>query len=107
LAKELVGFVAAQTKHLKPGERFPASTEVLESCFGKMKVLEKQQSQGGFTSLMVSFGALLAEATATVVHAAMKHSGTQDIYQWCKDHLGTTLFSQRKLAFAHSATKVE
>ena len=70
-----------------------------------MKVLEKQQSQGGFTGFMVSFGALLAETTATAVHAAMKHSGTHDIYQWCKDHLGTTLFTQRKLAFAPSATQ--
>jgi hypothetical protein len=105
LAEELVAFVAAQAMPMKHGERFPGSTEVLESCFGKLKVLEKQQSQGGFTSFMVSFGAMLAETTATAVHAAMKHSRTQDIYQWCKDHLGTTLFAQRKLAFAPSATK--
>jgi hypothetical protein len=105
LAKELVAFVAAQAKPVKHGERFPGSTEVLESCFGKMKVLEKQQSQGGFTNFMVSFGALLAETTATAVHAAMKHSGTHDVYQWCKDHLGTTLFTQRKFAFAPSTTK--
>jgi len=105
LAEELVAFVAAQAEPMKDGERFPGSTEVLESCFGKLKVLEKQQSQGGFTSLMVSFGALLAETTSTAVHAAMKHSRTHDIYQWCKDHLGTTLFTQRKLAFAQSATK--
>lgn len=37
LAKELTRFVVAQAKHLKPGERFPGSTDVLESCFGKLK----------------------------------------------------------------------
>lgn len=105
LAKELVKFIASQARQAKPGERFPGSTEVLESCFGKMKVLEKQQSQGGFTSFMVSFGAMLAKTTTAAVAAAMKHSGTQDVYQWCKDHLGTTLFSQRKTAFAKGATK--
>jgi hypothetical protein len=104
LAKELVGFVAAQAKRAKPGERIPGSTEVLESCFGKLKQLEKQQSQGGFTSFMVSFGAMLAETTATVIDAAMKHSGSKDVFKWCKDHLGRTLFSQRKLAFARGAT---
>lgn len=105
LAKELTTFVASQSRQAKPGERFPGSTEILESCFGKMKVLEKQQSQSGFTGFMVSFGAMLAKTTATVVTAAMRHSGTQDVYQWCKEHLGTTLFAQRKLAFAQGATK--
>ena len=105
LAKELVKFVAGQARCARLGERFPGSTEVLESCFGKMKVLEKQQSQGGFSGFMVSFGAMLAKTTTTAVTAAMKHSRTQDVYQWCKDHLGTTLFGQRKLAFAERATK--
>jgi hypothetical protein len=105
LAKELVRFVATQAKQAKPGERFPGSTELLESCFGRMKALEKQQSRGGFTTFMVSFGALLAETTAKAVDAALKHSGTQDVFHWCKEHLGTTLFSQRKLAFAEGATK--
>jgi hypothetical protein len=105
LAKELVRFVAGQAKQAKPGERFPGSTEVLESCFGKMKQLEKQQARGGFTSLVVSFGSLLAETTTKVVSSAMAHSGTKNVWEWCKDNLGTTLFGQRKIAFAMSATK--
>lgn len=105
LAKELVQFVATQGRQAKPGERFPASTEVLESCFGKMKQLEKQQSRSGFTSFVVSFGAMLSDATAQIVNAAMKHSGTKDVFEWCKTHLGTTLFSQRKIAFAQCATQ--
>jgi hypothetical protein len=104
LAKDLVRFVAKQTTQAKPGERFPGSTEVLESCFGKMKQLEKQQARGGFTSLVVSFGALATTITRTVVQAAMEHSGAEAVSQWCKDHLGTTLFGKRKLAFA-GATK--
>ena len=105
LANELTSFVASQARQTKPGERFPGSTEILESCFGKMKELEKQQSQGGFTSFMISFGAILAKTTAIAVNAAMKHSATRDIYQWCKDHLGTTLFGKRKIAFKNYATE--
>ena len=104
LAKDLVRFVAKQTTQAKPGERFPGSTEVLESCFGKMKQLEKQQARGGFTSLVVSFGAMMATTTSTIVQAAMEQSGTKTVYQWCKEHLATTLLSKRKLAFA-GATK--
>jgi hypothetical protein len=105
LAKELVHFVACQAKQTKPGERFPGSTEVLESCFGRMKELEKQQARGGFTSLLVSFGAMLAKTTAEFINAAFEHSGTKNIFEWCKEHLGTTLFGQRRIAFASSATK--
>lgn len=105
LAKELIRFVARQARQTKPGERFPGSTEVLESCFGKMKQIQKQQARGGFTSMLVSFGALLAETTTKVVNAALQHSGTQKVLTWCKQHLGTTVFAQRKIAFAERATE--
>jgi hypothetical protein len=108
LAKELMQFVAAQAQPLQPGERFPGSTDVLESCFGKMKELEKQQARGGFTSLLVSFGALLAKTTPQVIQAALQHSRTIDVVNWCHAKLGRTLFGKRKRAFAGagSATKV-
>jgi hypothetical protein len=106
LANELTQFVAAQAKPLKAGERFPGSTDVLESCFGKLKELEKQQARGGFTTLLVSFGALLATTTAEVIRAALVHSRTSDVRRWCRETLGLTIFGKRKLAFAASATKV-
>lgn len=105
LAKDLIKFVVRQARQAKPGERLPGSTEVLESCFGKMKQLEKQQARGGFTSLLVSFGALLAETTTNTVNAALQHSTTKTVLEWCKKHLGTTLFAQRKIAFAEGASK--
>ena len=105
LARELLAFVAKQARRARPGERFPGSTEVLESCLGRFKHLEKQQSRGGFTSLVLGFGALLAETTTQAVAQAMEHSRTKAVFQWCNDHLGTTLFGRRRQAFAASATK--
>jgi len=105
LTTELVDFVAQQAKRTRRGERFPGSTEVLESCFGRFKQLEKQQARGGFTSLVLGFGAMLAETATKVIKEAMQHSHTKDVFVWCKENLGTTVFGQRKLAFAASATK--
>ncbi len=105
LAHELVRFIVAQGKQTKPGERLPGSTEVLESCFGKMKELQKQQSRGGLTTLLVSFGAMLAETTTAAIGAALERSSTAKVWAWCKEHLGTTLLGKRKLAFAEGATK--
>jgi hypothetical protein len=105
LANELVAFVAQQARRTGPGERFPGSTEVLESAFGRFKQLEKQQARGGFTSLLLGFGALLADVTIHTIRTALEHSRTKDVYTWCKEHLGPTVFSQRKRAFAASATE--
>jgi hypothetical protein len=104
LAQELVAFVGEQARGTRAGERLPGSTEVLESCFGRFKQLEKQQARGGFTSLLLGFGALLAETTTEAMKQALDQSGTSKIVAWCKEHLGTTVFGQRKLAYAASAT---
>jgi hypothetical protein len=106
LAGELVAFVAKQARRARLGERFPGSTEVLESCFGRFKHLEKQQARGGFTSLVLGFGALLAETATQPVAQAMRQSRTKAVFDWCNDHLGTTLLGRRRQAFAASATKV-
>jgi hypothetical protein len=99
LAAELVKFVRGEASKAKPGERLPGSTDVLESSFGKFKTLEKDQSKGGFTSLLLGFGALFAAATKEGVLGAMRAVPTRQIKDWCAEHLGQTLFSQRKEAF--------
>src|SRR5205807_4297541 len=104
LAAALVRFVRSEERKAGPGERFPGSTEVLESCFGKFKQLEKQQSRGGFTQLLLGFGALLANVTTATVREAMEASRTADVREWAARTLGVTLFAQRKQAFA-GATK--
>jgi hypothetical protein len=106
LAEELEDFVRDQEAAADLGERLPGSTEVLESCFGKFKHLEKQQSRGGFTGLVLALGAMLCDATAELAHEALEHSHTKDVSEWCKQHLGTTLFAQRRAAYAAGATEV-
>jgi hypothetical protein len=100
LAARLCDFVAAQESQARSGERLTGSTEVLESCFGKFKQLEKQQSRGGFTQLLLGLGAQLAKLTPRSVRDMLRASRTKDIVQWTRENLGTTLFAQRKLAFA-------
>jgi hypothetical protein len=105
LAAELVRFVRLQSRPARPGERLPGSTAVLESCFGKFKVLEKEHARGGFTGLVLALGALLAEATKETIVEAFAASHTQDVWDWCHENLGTTLFAKRKLAFQGGVTE--
>jgi len=103
-AADLVKFVKGQAGKAKPDERLPGSTEVLESCFGRFKNLEKDQAKGGFTSLLLGFGTLFADVTIDKVKEAMQVVATSGIKEWCAQRLGQTLFSQRKEAFAMAAS---
>jgi hypothetical protein len=104
LGQQLIQFVRCQETLLRPEERLPGSTEVLESCFGKFKQLERQQSRGGFTQLLLGFGAMLTEASSQVVSKALQASRTLDVRTWAAQTLGMTLFTQRRLAY-QSATQ--
>jgi len=105
LAAELLAFVESQATKARPGERLPGSTEILESCFGRFKELEKQQSRGGFTTLLLAFASLLIQKSKECIDGAMRRSRTPDVRRWCREHLGQTLFSQRKRMFQVCATK--
>jgi hypothetical protein len=105
LAATVLAFVREQARNARHGERLPGSTEILESCFGRFKVLEREQSKGGFTSLVLAFGSLLGKTTQQALTLALQQSPTQAVTNWCQKHLGSTLFSQRRLAYAASATK--
>jgi hypothetical protein len=95
LAEELRGFVREQADLVKPGERLPGSTDVLESCFGRFKALEKDHAKGGFTSLLLGFGSQFVEATIENVLDALRSVPTMWVKAWCSAHLGQTLHSKR------------
>jgi len=109
LREELIAFVRGEALKLRPGERFPFTTEVLESCFGKLKALEDWQSKSGFTGLVLSLGAMVSKWTAESVREALEGSRVRDVMDWCHESLGPSVQSQRHQAYAFlaSATKTE
>lgn len=91
-------FVAEQCQ-VRPAERLPGSSEVLESTFGKWKLLERQQSQGGVTGLILALGTLLG-GTAFKVRSelilAWERSGGKNSTHWIKSELRQTVTAQRQ-----------
>lgn len=100
LWKDLLKHVAQQAAQTRPGERLPGSTEVLESCFGKLKQLEKEQNRSGFTGLLLALGAVVSRTTPPVVKAALEACPLKNVWRWCKQKLGATVQTQRRLAYA-------
>ena len=99
LREELIGFVEGESLKARPGERLPGTTEVLESCFGKLKALEDGQSKSGFTGLVLSLGAMVSDWTAASVHEALERCPVRDVLDWGREHLGPSVQSQRRQAY--------
>lgn len=107
LQEDLVSFVAMESRAARPGERLPASTEILESSFGKWKSLEGEHQRGGFTSLILGYAALLSHTTQEVIAAAIETTPVKAVHRWCQDHLGKTVRGKRVAAYRAVATPPE
>jgi hypothetical protein len=99
LREQLLGFVVDESSKVRQGERIPGTTEVLESCFGKLKSLEDGQSKSGFTGLVLSLGAMLSKWTAESVSEALERCRGSDVLDWCRKNLGQSVQSQRHQAY--------
>ncbi len=105
LRSELVAFVTQQSSQARPGERLPGSTEILESSFGRLKRLEGDHHKGGFTSLVLSHAALLGRTTTELISQALEQVPIKHVWHWCREHLGTTLQSQRTIT-THAVNRI-
>jgi hypothetical protein len=108
LRNELVEIVQAESEKVRAGERIPASTEILESSFGKLKAIEGDQSRSGFTSLILVWAALFGATTAAVIRQAITEVPVKIVRAWIKKNLGQTVQSKRaKLAHAMRENSTE
>jgi hypothetical protein len=99
VAHHLFTFVEAEAAKAAPRERFLGSSEVIESIFGKLKRLEQQHGQSGFTGLVLAAGALVSPTTHEVIQDALETVSTFHVQQWCQQHLGPSVQAQRQRAF--------
>lgn len=110
LGEPLFEFVREAAHKLKPGERLPMSSEIIESCFGRYKQLEGQHAKEGFTGLVLALPALLKPATPERVRQAFARVMKKDVDQWVQKNLGRSPTARRLAAYndfrkQNSATK--
>ena len=98
IAAGLRAYVATyQPKTL--GERFVASTEILESSFGKLKRIEGQQSQDGITGLVLALGAIVGHPTEADLKEALDATPQKKVDGWLERTLGPTIQWLRRQFF--------
>lgn len=87
-----------EAAQLAAGERLPLMTEVLESCFGRLKFLEGDQQQRGFSALLLSLGAWVGTWTPLRLSKAPDRTPVNAISHWVRTHLGLTHHTKRRIA---------
>jgi Basic region leucine zipper len=102
LREELIDFVRGEGLKARYGERLPGTTEVLESCLGKLKALEDGQSKSGFTGLVLSLGAMVSKWTEESLSEALEQCRVRDVIAWCRQKLGESVQSKRNRAYGHA-----
>lgn len=95
IRKELLDFVAQESKKAGKDERLLGTSEIIESVFGKMKRLEHGQAKSGFSVFILSLAALVSETTAEVVQKALETVPTNKIYEWFKKNIGSSVQAKK------------
>lgn len=95
-ADYLTASLLTQSKGVKFGECFIGSTEILESLFGKIKYMEREQRAFGFTSLLFAAMAAVGPLDKKTVAEAMEHVKRSDIDAWVAKEIGQSVQSQRR-----------
>ena len=71
LIDPLLTFIADESAPLAPDERLSGRSEVPESWLGKLKSFEGDFDKSGFTSLLLTFGALVEKLTPETIYEAL------------------------------------
>lgn len=95
-ADQLSEFLLNQSRGMNFGECFMGSTEVLESLFGKIKYIEREQRCFGFTSLLLAAMAAVGPLDEQTIAEAMVSVKLSDINAWSTNELGESVQSQRR-----------
>jgi hypothetical protein len=93
---QLTEFLLNQSKGVRAEEWFIGSTEVLESFFGKVKYMEREQRAFGFTSLLLAAIAAVGPLDEEIVGKTMLSVKLSDIEKWTAKELGQSVQSQRR-----------
>lgn len=93
--EDLLNFIKQESKKAKADERLLGSSEIIESVFGKQKMLERDQSKNGFTGIILSVGAFLATTTEDIIMEAVTTVKTKTVCRWVKEKIGETVQSCR------------
>ncbi len=95
LANKVVSFLKKISK--LAGKKFLiGSSEILESAFGKLKSLDRECGNSGFTSSILGVGACFSKLDYATISEALESISNEDVNKWKIKTIGETQQSKRR-----------
>jgi hypothetical protein len=96
LALKTINFLQECVEKVPEGSMWIGTSEIIESLFGKLKHLERDQDNNGFTSFVLAAAACVGALDVKTINQAFCHSKNKDIVMWEQQNLGVTIQARRK-----------
>jgi hypothetical protein len=95
VSNQILEFVKTQEIKLSPGETAIASSDIIESMFGRLKAMSLEDSMAGITDKILILPLLTAKLTPKLTKDALENCSYEVLNQWCYGELGETAYAQR------------
>ena len=90
--------VAQEAAKLPSGQTWLATSDIIESVFGKYKTFTERGPLKDIGKLVLAIPAFIADLTAPLVRQAMESVRTSDVADWAEQHLGASMLAKRRRA---------
>jgi len=96
--RQIIEFLREQAAQVKPGETMLASSDVIESLFGKYKAIVERSPMNAMTVMVLQVAAITSERTPDVIREAMETVSMADVNGWFEANGEPTLLAKRRAA---------
>jgi hypothetical protein len=101
--KEINRYLRVQGAKVGKGQLFVGSTEIIESAFSKLKLLNKENQ--GFTLSIIGLAACFGQLEFKDIVQAFERHTYSEVKQWETENIGQTFLSRRKKALKPIKTR--
>lgn len=89
-------YLNIESSQIKQDESVLASSDIIESIFGKYKYFEARSGMKGIGKMILSIPAFCTEITSTKVKEAIECISQLDLKNWINENCGKSLLAMRK-----------
>jgi hypothetical protein len=97
---EMTNYFEDMLTLLPKEKKILATSDIIESAFGKYKNYLSSNYMTGITDLSLCIAAFTSKLTQQEIKEAMQSTRIQDLKDWSKENIGETFLQKRRKAFA-------
>jgi hypothetical protein len=99
LHTQMQAYLKSESAGIGEGEIWLASSDVLESLFGKYKLFSQRSPLKEVSRWVLTLPLLTVKLSRELIRQALESVSTQRMEQWVAEHFGPSAFARRKAAF--------